>query len=62
MVDMFNDEESQGVIQVDAENGFNKINRKVWLRYLEILCPEIATLGKHLYAKPARQLLLLALR
>ena len=54
MVDMFNDEDSHGVIQVDAENGFNKINRNVWLKNLEILCPEIAVLGKNCYAKPAR--------
>ena len=33
---------------------FNLINRKVWLRNLRILCPEIATLGTNLYSIPAR--------
>ena len=45
MVDLFHDDSSHGLIQVDAENAFNLINRKVWLRNLRILCSEIATLG-----------------
>ena len=31
VVDLFNDEDTEGVIQVDASNAFNSINRKILL-------------------------------
>ena len=54
MVEIFQDENVHGIIQVDASNAFNRINRKVMLKNLEVLCPELATYGKNCYGSPAR--------
>ena len=43
VVDMFNDEDTEGVIQVDASNAFNSINRNVLLHNARIICPQFAT-------------------
>ena len=44
MVDIFEDEETHGIIQVDATNAFNSLNRKVLLHNITILCPEMANI------------------
>ena len=49
---IFEEEETHGVIQVDARNAFNTINRKVLLK--NIICPEISVYASNCYAKPAR--------
>ena len=36
---IFQEEETHGVIQVDARNAFNTINRKVLLKNIGIICP-----------------------
>ena len=54
MADMFNEEETHGVIQVDANNAFNVINRKVFLHNIQIICPSISTYIRNCYLKPAR--------
>ena len=43
--EMFEDEDSHGVIQIDASNGFNNI---------KILSPEISTFAINCYSKPSR--------
>ena len=54
MVDVFEDDETHGVIQVDANNAFNSINRNVLLHNIEIICPELSVYAKNSYMKPAR--------
>ena len=54
VVDMFNDEDTEGVIQVDASNAFNSINRKVLLHNARIICPQFATYIYNSYCVPAR--------
>ena len=54
MVDSFQDDETHGIIQVDANNAFNTINRKVLLHNIGILCPAIYVFTVNCYKKPAR--------
>ena len=54
MVDVFEDESTEGVIQVDDNNAFNSINRKVLLHNITVLCLEIAIFVNNCYALPAR--------
>ena len=54
MSDIYDDEETHGVIQVDANNAFNTINRKMFLQNISIICPEISTFITNCYQKPAR--------
>ena len=54
VVDMFNSEDTEGVIQVDASNAFNSINRNVLLHNAKIICPEFATYIHNSYCVPAR--------
>ena len=54
MHDIYTDEDTHGIIQVDANNAFNTINRKMFLHNINILCPEIATFIKNCYQQPAR--------
>ena len=35
---IFNEEETHGIIQVDANNAFNTINRKVFMHNINIIC------------------------
>jgi hypothetical protein len=54
MREIFLEDDTQGLIQVDAENAFNTINRKVLIHNISYLCPEIATYVLNCYAIPAR--------
>ena len=54
VVDMFNEENTEGVIQVDASNAFNSINRKILLHNAKILCPQFAVYIYNSYCNPAR--------
>ena len=52
--EIFEDRETEGLIQVDVENALNSINRKILLHNIYILCPAIATYLQNCYAVPAR--------
>ncbi len=54
MHQIYNEEETHGIIQVDANNAFNTVNRNVFLNNITIICPEIATYIRNCYLKPAR--------
>ena len=54
MGELFHDSESEGLIQVDASNAFNRINRALLLEKLKVLCPELAIYGQICYGTPAR--------
>ena len=54
VVDLFNDDDNHGILQIDAHNAFNSINRKVAIHNMKILCPEFATFVSNSYHLPAR--------
>jgi hypothetical protein len=43
-------QQSEAVLMVDAENAFNRLNRKVMLANTEILCPTMATFVRNCYS------------
>jgi len=51
-VDLFSDDDIQGILQIDARNAFNSLNRKV--HNIKILCPELSNFINNCYTKPAR--------
>ena len=54
MKELYEDEKSQGLIQVDASNPFNLIDMKNLIMNIQVLCPEIATFTYNCYSKAAR--------
>ena len=51
---IFEEENTHGIIQVDANNAFNTINRQVFLHNIQIVCPEMSMYIQNCYLKPAR--------
>ena len=51
--DIFQVEETEAILLIDAENAFNAINRKVMLRNISWNCPIIATYINNCYCSPA---------
>ena len=47
--DLFNDDSTDGILLVDAENGFNKMNRRVALHNIKIICPVVSTFAINIY-------------
>ena len=54
MKELFEMEESEAVLLVDAVNAFNSVNRQVLLHNISILCPAIAIFVKNCYQSAAR--------
>ena len=54
MPDTFSEENTEAVIQIDAENAFNSINQKVMLHKMKFLCLLISTYISNCFAPPAR--------
>ena len=50
---IFADEETEGVLLVDASNAFNSLNRAVALRNIRQICPSIATVLINTYRADA---------
>ncbi len=50
---VYEDEDTEAIILVDAENAFNSMNRTVALNNIKYTCPEIATYITNTYRKPA---------
>ena len=50
--EMFNKENTEGVLMVDASNAFNAINRERFLHNTKILCPSISTYITNCYSSP----------
>ena len=54
MRELFEDQESEAVLLVDAANTFNNINRKALIRNIEVLCPIFGRYVKNCYQVPVR--------
>ena len=54
MHDIYNDEHSEAVLVVDAENAFNSINRNVMIHNVSVVCPAISTYVSNCYQSAAR--------
>ena len=50
---VFADEDSDGVLLVDARNAFNQLNRHVALHNVSLLCPPLAAILVNTYRAPA---------
>jgi hypothetical protein len=54
MTEVFALDYCQGILLVDAENAFNKLNRHVFLHNIQFTCPEFSTVVINFYRKPSR--------
>ena len=54
MANIFNDEDTDAVLLVDATNAFNLLNRRVMLNNIRLICPLVATFVINCYNQPAR--------
>ncbi|XP_066918884.1 uncharacterized protein [Clytia hemisphaerica] len=54
MKDVFDHEDTEAVLLIDAANAFNSINRKAFVHNIGIICPAIAQYVENSYTKPSR--------
>ena len=54
MKEIFDDEQTDAVIVVDASNAFNSLNRNAALRNIQILCPQFPTILINTHKQPVR--------
>ena len=54
MKKIFHEEATDAILLVDAENAFNRLNRRVALHNMQYLCPPFATILINTYRIPAR--------
>ena len=54
MYDIYNDEQLEAVLLVDAENAFNTVNRNIMLHTTSVLCPLISTYVSNFCQSAAR--------
>ena len=58
MKDLFESEETDAVILVDASNAFNSLNRVVALHNIQYTCPEFSVILINTYREPSRLIVL----
>ena len=58
MYDLFQQDETEAVLLVDAENAFNSTNRKAMPHNISITCPILSTFVSNCYLVPARLFIL----
>ena len=51
---IFENEDTEAVILVDASNAFNSLNRQAALHNIRIICPQFSTILINTYRKPIR--------
>jgi len=54
MKDMFDDDDCEAALLVDATNAFNYVNCKAILYNISVLCPALSTILNNTYAQPIR--------
>ena len=52
--DIFDEESTDALLLVDADNAFNSLNRKVLLHNIIYLCPPMSTYIRNCYSSPSR--------
>ena len=52
--DFYQTDETDAVLQVDADNAFNSINRKAMLHNISITCPLLTTFIANCYMEPVK--------
>ena len=52
--DVYQQDGTEAVLLVDADNAFNSINRKAMLHNISLTCPLITTFIANCYMEPAR--------
>ena len=57
MKTIFDDDDTDAVILVDASNAFNSLNRQVALHNVQIICPNFANILINTYRKPSRMII-----
>ena len=55
---MFEDDQTDAVILVDARNAFNSLNHQEALHNIRVICPQIAIVLVNTYRRPARLIIL----
>ena len=55
---IFQDDQTEAVLLVDAINAFNAVNCKAFLHNINIICPSIATFVHNCYSRPSRLLVI----
>ena len=58
MSDIFEEEETDALLLVDADNAFNPLNRRVLLHNIQYLCPPMAIYIRNCYSVPSRLFIL----
>ena len=51
---MYEDENTDGILLVDANNAFSSLNRQLFLHNISYLCPSIAIFVENCYSTPSR--------
>ena len=51
---MYEDENTEAIMLVDASNAFNSLNRQSFLHNISYLCPSLAIFVKNCYSTPSR--------
>ena len=54
MSQIFNEEDSEAVLLIDASNAFNAVNRELFLHNPSMICPEIAVFVRNCYSLPSK--------
>ena len=54
MRNMFDEQETEAVLLIDAANAFNSVNRNVFLHNINVICPAIAIYVNNCYSLPSR--------
>ena len=54
MKEIFEEEDTEAVLLIDAANAFNAVNREVFLHNVKVICPPIATYVTNCYQTPSR--------
>ena len=54
MAEIFNDDDTEAVLLVDASNAFNSINRSVMIQNIKIICPPLAMFVENCYRQSIR--------
>ena len=53
MSQIFNEEDSETVLLIDASNAFNAVNCKLFLHNFSVICPEVAVFVRNCYSLPS---------